>query len=212
MKNINLGNKRIMEVADAITIHLSNRFILYGFRNFSMDYVSSSLHLSKKTIYRKFKTKEELIRAVLIRQLSEAYTSFVSIIQSQSNVVDKFIELSKIIEKYFSVFNETSLARLRQYFPELAEYIEQFKTNRIIPIINLLLKIGKKKQLILDIPDEIIMKVFNSALSDIAQSKSEFQSELSYETFFRKAFNFLLNGILTKKGKQILRYKIEVDK
>lgn len=212
MKNKNFVNNNPPESEDEIITYLNNQFILYGFINFSLDELALRFQISKKTIYKRFETKEEIIRKVLIQQLSEAYTSFVSIIQSRITIVEMFIELSKIIEKYYSVFNETSIKNLDKYFPELAEYILNFRTIRIIPLVKILLKLGKKKLLILEIPDEIIIRVFNSALSDIVQSKSKIGVQQSYEELFRKSFNLLLNGILTKKGKQILINKTEVIK
>ncbi|MDT3695888.1 MAG: TetR/AcrR family transcriptional regulator [Ignavibacterium sp.] len=212
MKNKNFINNNPLESENEIITYLNNQFIFHGFRNFSLDELALKFRISKKTIYKRFETKEEIIRTVLIHQLSEAYTNFVSIIQSQITIVEMFVELSKIIEKYFSVFNETSIKNLNKYFPDLAEFIVNFRTSRIIPLVKILLKLGKKKQLILEIPDEIIIRVFNSALSDIVQSKSKIESQQSYEGLFRQSFNLLLNGILTKKGKQILINKIEVVK
>ncbi|MBZ0201218.1 MAG: hypothetical protein K8H86_15200, partial [Ignavibacteriaceae bacterium] len=100
----------------------------------------------------------------------------------------------------------------RKYYPRLASDIENFRNTRVIPIIKTLLKIGKKKKMILDIPDEIILLVFTSALGHIADSEAEIFSKQSYHQTFRYAFNILLNGILTKKGRQILNYKLEVNK
>ncbi|HOJ06423.1 MAG: TetR/AcrR family transcriptional regulator [Ignavibacteriota bacterium] len=212
MKNKKFVNNEFVESENEIITFLNNQFIFHGFKNFSLDELALRFQISKKTIYKRFETKEEIIRTVLNQQLSEAYTNFVSIIQSRITIVEMFVELSKIIEKYYSVFNETSIKKLSKYFPELAEYIVNFRTSRIIPLVKILLKLGKKRQLILEIPDEIIIRVFNSALSDIVQSKSTIDSQQSYEGLFRQSFNLLLNGILTKKGKQILINKIEVVK
>ena len=75
-----------------------------------------------------------------------------------------------------------------------------------------MLKDGKKKNLILDIPDQIIIEVFTSALGTIAESKSDNSTQYSYRQKFRQAFDILLNGILTNEGKQLLNYKLEVIK
>jgi len=212
MKNEIFINNEPAKSESEIISYLNNQFISYGFRNFSLDELASRFQISKKTIYKRFDTKEEIIRTVITQQLSDAYSNFVLAIQSRITIVEMFVELSKIIEKYYSVFNEASLKNLERYFPQLAIYIEQFRTNRIIPLVKILLKLGRKKQLILEIPDDIVIRVFNSALSEIVQSKSKIESQQSYEVLFRQAFNLLLNGILTKKGKQILINKTKVIK
>jgi AcrR family transcriptional regulator len=205
-------NQNDDELKSRILDHLANEFANHGFRNFALDKIASELHISKKTIYKYFRTKEELIRIVLIKQLTVAYREVVTIIQAQSNIVEKFIDLSKMVEEYFTVFNEESVKRLKYHFPQLANYIEQFRFNRIVPLISLLLKLGRKQKLILEMPDEIILKVFSSSLGVIAEERSKPTSKFSYHQIFRQAFNLLLNGILTKKGKQLLIYKLEVIK
>jgi AcrR family transcriptional regulator len=184
-------------------------FLNYGYKNFSMEEIASDLHISKKTIYKFFRTKEELTRAAIINQLSNPYRKVISIIKDETDIVEKFIDLSKMVEQYYSAFNETSLERLRHYFKDLADYVDQFRIHRIISLIKQLLKDGKEKELILDIPDEIIIKVFTSALGAIAISKLDNFSNYSYHQTFRQAFNILLNGILTEKGKQILNHKLK---
>lgn len=212
MKPLEIINRDEGELKLVILDHIAKDFSNNGFRNFAIDQIANELHISKKTIYKYFRTKEELIRTVLIKQLTIAYREVVTIIQAQSNIVEKFIDLSNIVEEYFTVFNEESLKRLKYHFPQLADYIEQFRSNRILPLISLLLKLGKKKSLILDIHEEIILKVFSSSLGAIAESKSDPSFKISYNQVFRQAFNMLLNGILTKKGKQLLNYKLEVIK
>lgn len=212
MKPIEIINQNEDQVKSRILDHIEKEFSNHGFRNFAVDQIANELHISKKTIYKYFQTKEGLIRTVLIKQLTVAYREVVTIIQAQSNIVEKFVDLSNMVEEYFTVFNEESLKRLKCHFPHLAAYIELFRFNRIVPLISLLLKRGRKQNLILEIPDEIILKVFSSSLGAIVEARSEPTSKFSYHQMFRHAFNMLLNGILTKKGKQLLNYKLEVIK
>ena len=141
-------------------------------------------------------------------EIFRASSFLINIIEEERNTVKKFIELSKIVEQHYSAFNEISIERLRYDFRDLAGYIEQFRIHRINPLINRLLKDGKEKELILDIPYEIIIKVFTSALGAIATSKSDNLSNYSYHQEFRLTFNILLNGILKKKGKKIFNQTI----
>ena len=212
MKSIKIKNQNHEKLKLQILNDIAKNILNYGFRNFTLDEVASNIHISKKTIYKIFQTKEELIRAVIINQLGSPYNNIHKIIKEESSTVEKLINLSIVVEQYYSAFNPTSIKRLAHYFPELADYVEQFRTNRIIPLINQLLKDGKKKNLILDIPDQIILEVFTSALGTIAESKSDNSTQYSYHQKFRQAFDILLNGILTNEGKQLLNYKLEVIK
>lgn len=166
--NVNMNKD---ELKSMIMDYIAKDLLENGFRNFTLDEITSNLHISKKMIYKIFKTKEELIRAVIINQLSYPYSNVIKIIKEESGVVEKLINLSIIVEQYYSAFNQTSIRKLAQYFPELADYVEQFRINRIVPLIHHLLKDGKKNNLILDIPNQIILEVFTNTLGTISASK-----------------------------------------
>lgn len=191
------------ELEEKLINLLSEKFSSNGFEKFSLDELASELHISKKTIYQSFSTKEDLLRKLLIEKLNFAYTVVVSNIQAQTNIVDKFIELSKMIQDHFVLFNDSSLTRLKHYHPKLADEIISFKNERVIPLIKLLLRVGRKQKIILSIHDEIIIKVFTASLSSISQMKKGY-NRIEYQKTFEAAFEMLLNGILTKKGKQLL--------
>lgn len=201
-----LQSKSVIKLLD----YLNQQFKENGFRNFSITDVANDLRISKKTIYKSYRTKEEIIRIILIRQLSSIYSNVHRIIKSQSDIINKLSELSLIVEEYFTVFNEHSLKRLGHNFPDLADYIEKFKINRIIPIIEKLLNIGKKNGLIRSIPNDIIIKVFTTSLSEISELKNKYQSPEIFHNSFREVFDLLMKGIVTNKGKKYLNNKSEV--
>jgi len=176
----------------------------HGFSKVPMDDIASGLRISKKTIYKSFGQKEDLVRKLLIDKLNFAHAVIVANIQAQTNVVDEFVEFSKMIKDYFVIFKGESLNRLKHYHLKLANEIITFKNERVIPLIKLLLRDGRRQKIILDIEDEIIIRAFTSSLSSIAEKKNNGNDNLSYHIAFITAFNMLLNGILTKKGKQLL--------
>ncbi len=191
---------------------LGQKFLEDGFRNYTIATLAAELKTSKKTIYKHFKTKEELFREVLTIYLRNAYQTVVTVIQAKSNVVEKFLALSRMVEIYFKIFNDASLSRLSKHLPQLALQIDEFRNTRVIPLIKLLLKIGARKKLIINIPPEIVLQVFTSSLSSIIENKFSSTIGYSFQHTFKYAFYMLLNGILTKKGKQYLNYRIEVTK
>ena len=182
---------------------IDTKFSAEGFHKISMNELANELHISKKNIYKNFISKENLVRKVLVEKISFAYTIIITNIQAKSNIVEKFVELSHMIQEHFVLFNNDSLELLKHYHPNLANEIITFRNDRVIPLIKLLLRVGRKKKIISDTPDEIIIKVFTTSLGSIAQMKNKFD-KASYQKTFEAAFEMLLNGILTKKGKQLL--------
>ena len=107
-----------------------------GFQKIPMKKLAKELRISKKTIYRIFTSKAELVKRVLVEKLRYAYTTIVAVIQAKTNIVEKFIELSNMIQEHFVLFNEESLKLLAHYHPNLAEEIFKFRNERVIPLVS----------------------------------------------------------------------------
>jgi len=191
------------EVEEKLINLLDEKLSRNGFEKFSMDELASELHISKKTIYKSFPTKEELIRKLYLEKLNYAYSVIVTNIQAQSNIVEKFVELSKMIQEHLVLFNDVSMLQLKHYHPKLVNELISFRNERVIPLIKLLLRVGRKKKLVNDIDDEIIIKVFTTSLGEITQLKKNYE-QIEYQKIYETAFEMLLNGILTKRGRQLL--------
>ncbi len=191
------------EVEEKLINLLDEKLSRNGFEKFSMDELASELHISKKTIYKSFPTKEELIRKLYLEKLNYAYSVIVTNIQAQSNIVEKFVELSKMIQEHLVLFNDVSMLQLKHYHPKLVNELISFRNERVIPLIKLLLRVGRKKKLVNDIDDEIIIKVFTTSLGEITQLKKNYE-QIEYQKIYKTAFEMLLNGILTKRGRQLL--------
>ncbi len=151
---------------------LNNKFSSYGYQKFTVDELANELYISKKTIYKNFVQKGDLVRKLLIDKLNLAYTVIVTKIKSQTNIVDMFVKFSKMIKNYFFHFDKELLNKLKHYNTKLANEIITFKNEHVIPLIKLLLRAGRKQKIKLGIQDEIIIKVFASSLSSIAEIKN----------------------------------------
>ncbi len=61
-----------------------------------MDELASSLGISKRTIYKNFKDKEEILLSLLVRLRDERKKIFTSLISDNNNVVEIFVKVIEI--------------------------------------------------------------------------------------------------------------------
>lgn len=192
------------EYKDLISDFISDRMMSEGYKKITLEEITSNLAISKKTVYKVFSSKEELARSIFSGELNNAYNGLIQVLQEKSSIVTKIEKLSKIIENYIRLFNETSLNNLRKEFPSLWKEIVLFRKERVLPLINVFLNHSKKHNLIVDYDNELIIKLFSTSLTISTEKNNLKNKKSTYQYVFQSIYEILLNGIMTKKGKKLL--------
>jgi len=116
------------EQIQQITKKAAKLFHRYGIKSVSMDDVAHELSISKKTLYKLFKDKKDLVSKVLECPTHE--TSKEISINKNLNAVEKHILVYKSIVKFLSDLNPTFEYDLKKYYPNLhAEVIKKRRKN-----------------------------------------------------------------------------------
>lgn len=179
-----------------------------GIAKLNISELCNSASISKKTFYRNFVSKQNFIEKFYLNMLKNAYIEVVSIIQARNSFFDKFENISNIVEKRVPFFNNNSFQLLKSKYPEVAVKINFFKSNKIIPLLTLLIEKAQQRKIINDYNPGVMINVFFGAISSIYNSQFSFTEADKSEIKFNEVFEILLGGILTKKGKNFLNYKL----
>ncbi|MGY8908398.1 MAG: TetR/AcrR family transcriptional regulator [Flavobacteriales bacterium] len=130
---------------DLLECSITN-FIKFGSKRFSMDELASELGISKKTIYKHFKTKEELLSKG-IRFIIDQYLNEVDeIIKTKENPIDKIVLIQKTTFQYLNYFKPAFLHGIKKYYHDADDSFEEFKRNFILSNLKPLLIEAKEKQ------------------------------------------------------------------
>lgn len=115
---------RIMDVSFAA-------FNRKGFQAVSMDEVAKELHISKKTIYKYFGSKEELLEASLLGLFAK--------IESRLNLLDRHKSPKDVMQRYFDIFRSWKVTlsnalkmELSEAWPYLYDRIENFERQILL--------------------------------------------------------------------------------
>lgn len=194
----------IQEYKILISDFISDKMMEEGFKKITLEEITSNLAISKKTVYKVFSSKEEITRSIFIGELAKAYQGLIQLIQEKSSMVTKIENLSEMIGNYIRLFNDASLNNLKKEYLNLWKEIVLFRKARVIPLINILLDHSKKHDLIIDYPNELIIKLFSTSLTISTEKSYLIHNKLDYQSVFQSIFDILLDGLLTKKGKKLL--------
>ena len=135
--------------------------------------------------------------------MNESKTHIDSILSSSDNVVVKFIKIINMYNSKVLKCSDKWFTELQIHAPKLWQKIDEFRTNRIYLILSELISEGKKEGLMeKDIPTCVIVTSYNSSLRSMVNYKFLYENNISVSDAANHAMKILLNGILTKKGKQ----------
>ena len=180
-----------------------NKFHAEGFYKTSMDEIARDLQMSKKTIYKYFQSKEILLEAVAGWLMSESKEHIDSILSSKESVVVKFTKIINIYNSKVLKCSDKWFTDLQIHAPRLWQKIDEFRTNRIYQVLSELINKKKNEGLIdKEIPTCVIVSTYNSSMRSMINYKFLYENDISVNDAVNHGMQLLLNGILTKKGRQ----------
>lgn len=181
----------------------------FGIRSITMDDVAKQMGISKKTIYKFYKNKREVVHSLVIHKLKEDQIAIVKIQRKSKNIVDEIFGLMKHLSIEFPKINPTVFYELQKYYPLTWKLFKDFKLNCVLGMIEAGLKKGIKDGVVRkDINIQILTRLrieeiemgFNNAIFPSNKFKI-IDVQLALVEHF-------LYGICTLKGHQlIMKYK-----
>lgn len=199
-----------LEERNKILIYTRDKFYKEGFYKTSMDEIAGELHVSKKTIYKYFPSKDNLIKEICSHTTKELINVVDKIVDGKEDVVLKFIKLMNMYGGFLSGVSDKWFNDISIHAPKLKKDIEVKRNEKIVFIMKKLLEQGKKEKLIVNYPTDLIIQIFISSLKSALNSDFLIMSRFSMSDAFRQTYEILLNGILTNKGKE--KYSREKQK
>jgi len=197
---------------DKILEFSSIKFLSEGFYKTSMDALSGELHMSKKTIYKHFPTKESLVEEVAQYIISRVSLNVDNIISSETNVIKKITDLIELLGFTITKFSEKWLSDLKVHLPAVWEKIDNFRAKKIYSVFSKIIEEGKEEKIFIDLPNEIVITMFVASLRAIVNPEFIYHNKFSYKEAIEIALEILFNGILTEKGKKLLKKSMSKSK
>ncbi len=183
--------------------YLTDKFQKEGIQTFSLSKIADELHISKKTIYKEFESKEALIDKTIMDMLNYAYCKVINIIAEKSPFLEKFYSIFDIVKENLKAFDDVSLFNLKKSYPATWIKVARFRKYNIIPLLRLLISSGIKKGVLNNHPNELYLKLIYGAISEVTKRGTKtIEGELDI------LLRIVLNGALTKKGKKFLNFKL----
>lgn len=188
---------------DRILASAEDRFMSQGFVKVTVDELAEDLGMSKKTIYKFFPSKEDIMRGIMRMNMRRVERQVTQIVESDAPFDRKFTEFLSLLARLTSKFSKQLQKDIQRHLPELDQEIDRFRREKIfgklIPMFQQAKAEGFLRE---DANVEVFMLVFTHAIQGIMVPSVLAQHSFSAEEAFRQLFRILFEGILTDDARQ----------
>lgn len=193
------------EVKSKIIQFSETKFLKNGFYRSTMDEIARELKISKKTIYKHFSSKDDLVNAVLESVMFEYQRKIQEIVNSDLNAAEKLYLLSEVITKRISKIGEFWLNDIRTHKPELWDKLEKFRKVHILKNFDKIINQGKKEELIVNQPNSILLAIILNSVQSVINPEFLLYNSISFHDASKITLTIVFNGILTRKGRNLFK-------
>ncbi len=166
----------------------------YGLRKFTMDEIAAELKVSKKTIYKYFKGKDDIIFEYFKEIIESDKNDTLESIKKDCSLVDKLNSIIYSYHKYKLPVNVLDEAHKFYYGEwEKIQELKDFKLNLIEMIVKEGMEAGIIKS---DIELHIISSILESVSNTFLDYKFLSKNDMTMKEAMKQVMTILLYGIL----------------
>lgn len=193
---------------EKIIEQIEDKLFNEGFYKTTMDDVASELGMSKKTIYKFFPSKDDLVMAIAKHFMERMKSKILPALNSDKNAIEKLGDLINILAKGSEKISQKRMEEMKKHFPEIWIEIDKFRTQMMFGNITRVIDQGKKEGLFIDYPTNIIMNILVVSVRTIVTPDFILNNNFSIIEAARYAFKIIIGGIVTEKGKKVFNQTI----
>ena len=191
---------------ERIIEHARARFFLDGFARVSVEEITSELGMSKKTFYKYFDRKEELVNEIVARMLGEAELKVQGIMAMNAPFPAKLDSLMKLVGIVFKTISKNMLRDLQMYIPGAWEKIQEFRRQRILTTWAALIDEGKRTGYVRsEISQRVFLLALYATIENILNPTVLANEPFSADEALQSIVTIFLRGILTPDAAQALQ-------
>ncbi len=198
--------QRIVEAATVI-------FHQHGFNRVTMDEIAENLGMSKKTLYKYYAGKEDLIIAVVehYRLKFDACISPI-VLEVTDDFVDKLLRLGSAVSTMISNAPICFIKDLEKYLPDVWRDHAAWKHRKTNESLREILQEGIQKGVFRTfLSSEVIILMFLTLTENLFKPDVLAQLPITPSQLYISIMRVFFEGIMTDNGREQFRYKMLSD-
>jgi AcrR family transcriptional regulator len=181
-------------------------FLEYGFKSVTMDYISSELGVSKKTIYEYFNNKSHLIEEVSRFISTEIQLEIDNIMKAELNPIEELFEIKRCVLKRLKDEKASPQFQMQKYYPEIYQRLRNSQVCKMDECCSINLKrgitLGYYRE---NINEVFITRLYISGMLNLKNEELFKDTDLTPKQLYEEFLIYHLRSIATTKGLEILK-------
>lgn len=198
--------RRIMDEKTIFLSKAADLFIDNGAKTVTMDEIARAFGISKKTLYQKYKNKEELLEEVLQYKLEEVIDRLQYLDDNVENAIERMICRDEEIDKVSHSNNNILIRQLLKYYPGIFQKHMLNFSEKFAEVFIQNIQKGRKQGLYReDFNAEIYAKLFFQLVMSYDSAPFFDTGVIDREYFRQESLMLYLHAITNEKGKEVLK-------
>lgn len=175
------------------------QFFKFGYSRITMDDLASSIGISKKTLYKHFRSKEELIKAAIGDLMQQAFQYIAGTIHNPDiEYLERLKLLIMFIGNLAAKIGTEPVQDLQREVPHIWNEFQEKRERFMLAHFREFIREGVEKGIIRsDVNQEIILLIFVNSVRTVITPKVISEMPLSLKEVFDAIIKVIYNGILT---------------
>lgn len=177
--------------------HACQIILKNGIRTFTIDRFCSDLKISKKTVYKYFRSREAFIEYILRDYYNQLFDR-IQKMQPDDDPVTNILQILAVIFRYIEPLSSETLYDIKRYYPRVWQQVDEFRSGFVVAAVKDYFKAAQKRGLI---RKEINIDFATILVLNIIQTT--FQPEIfvhipySITDMMRLFIDLILNGFMS---------------
>jgi AcrR family transcriptional regulator len=194
-----LSSKDIMKEATKL-------FFKFGVQSVTVDDITNTLGISKKTFYEHYSNKSDLVEQI-VNDIILSMDYVVEEIKKQNDCIDQIMMLYSFIVKLFSPCSVSFIHDIKKYYPSMTILFDRYKENVVDILLTDLIEAGKREGIFnINIDTDVIISTHWKYISNIIERKLLPRKNLLDPVFIQLIKTNIIS-ITTIKGHELITQK-----
>lgn len=196
VREIDPVRARILKAAE-------DQFLANGFSSITMEDMAVGLGMSKKTMYRHFRSKDQLIKIMFLNRLNRIHRHLEGIHRDPTlDVVARMRNIVGFLALRHGEVKQPFLRDLQRHAPEIYKLVDNYRMRAIPAIFGKVFEEGRQMGLMReDMPKELVIEMLRVCVQNIINPEVLTRLDLPLRKAFEMILDMFFNGIMTAEGK-----------
>ncbi|MEX2483856.1 MAG: TetR/AcrR family transcriptional regulator [Brumimicrobium sp.] len=188
-------------------------FLKNGIKSVTMDDLAKELGVSKKTIYKYFDDKNDLVTKIVEIKTSLDRQACKEARCDSENAIDALFKISEFVSEMMQNVHSSVFFDLQKYHRDAWEVMEEHKLNFVKSQIKENIERGQEEGLYIPtLNSEVISSIYISTMNGLFDGFTFDLSKFQFKTIFDEIIYFQIRGIANDRGLKYLNNRIKKQK